>query len=187
LKGTVSLVVVEGITYGERPMAIAKKRELSVGLERLRWRFERYRRSRKGRPPIPDGLWSAAARAAGRFGVNRTAEALRLNYYDLKKRVEGRDATASASSPCKPKLRTASEASKPKAARFIELLAPVGNNAHFGHGRPGPIMQAVHPTGGSSCTVELDDAGGDRIRIYLHGMNVSELAELCRGFWSRRS
>jgi hypothetical protein len=69
-------------------MNTARKQELSVGLEQLRRRFERYRWTRKVRTRIPAELWDAAAKTAGRFGIHRTCEALRLNYYDLKKRVE---------------------------------------------------------------------------------------------------
>lgn len=63
-------------------------RGLPAGLERLRRRFERYRGMHPARSPIPDRLWSAAARMASAHGLNRTAKALRLGYYSLKKRLE---------------------------------------------------------------------------------------------------
>ena len=53
-------------------------------LERTRRRFERWRRSRKKRTPIPDPLWAAAVEAADEYGVSRTASALRVDYYSLK-------------------------------------------------------------------------------------------------------
>jgi hypothetical protein len=190
------LAVVRELTCGERLMATAiKKLEISVGLDQLRRRFEQYRQTRKARTRIPDNLWNAAAKMAGRFGVHRTADVLRLNYYDLKKRVEDGNATASASavgkrSPQKtptytPKPRTASAANL-KAARFIELLAPAGNCDHPGHGGPTPSVQAFLPAGCCDCTVELEDADGAKMRICIQGAETPDLAELGRSFWSRR-
>ena len=66
----------------------SKSCELPAGLERLRRRFEHSRRMHKGRSPIPDSLWAAAVRMAGAQGLNRTAKALRLDYYSLKKRLK---------------------------------------------------------------------------------------------------
>jgi hypothetical protein len=140
------------------------RREYTAGLEVLRRRFERYRRTRKVRSPIPEGLWAAAAKMAGRCGVKRTAKALRLNYHALQKRVER--ATSAALS-----------ASQPQASQFIELLAPADQS------RPTPAVQAFRPAGGCDCTVELEDAGGDKMRIHLQGVETPDLASLSRSFW----
>ena len=155
-------------------MDTRRNRDYSVGLERLRRRFGRYRRTRKVRSRIPEGLWDAAARMAGRFGIHHTCEALRLNYYDLKKRVEKKAPAALATS-------------KPKASRFIELLAPADNGDHSDHCRATPSVQAFLPAGGCDCTVELEDADGAKMRIRIQGMGTPDLAELGRSFWSRRS
>lgn len=56
--------------------------------ERVRSRFERWRKTREGHPRIPETLWRAAARLAPRYSVHEIARALRLNHTDLKKRVE---------------------------------------------------------------------------------------------------
>ncbi|MCP4205147.1 MAG: hypothetical protein GY769_24825 [bacterium] len=50
--------------------------------------FERWRQSRKRGTRIPEALWQAAAEAAGELGVSKTAQALGLDYYGLKKRLE---------------------------------------------------------------------------------------------------
>ena len=50
-------------------------------------RFEKWRRDRTT-PRIPEELWSLAAELGARYGVSRTARALRLQYYDVKKRVD---------------------------------------------------------------------------------------------------
>ncbi len=59
-----------------------------VQLERIAGRFDCWRRTREGRSRIPAELWAAAVKAAGRYGVCRTARALGLDYYSLKKRCE---------------------------------------------------------------------------------------------------
>jgi len=50
--------------------------------------FERWRQSRKRGTRIPEALWRAAAEAARERGVSKTAQALGLDYYGLKKRLE---------------------------------------------------------------------------------------------------
>ncbi len=125
-------------------MDTREKRKSTARLEVLRRRFERYRRARKGRSPIPKGLWAAAAEAASGLGISCTAKALRLNYYDLKKRIEGDGLDALVGS-------------KPVASQFIEILGPAA------HARPTSAMPALHPAGGCDCTVELQDVGGGRL------------------------
>jgi hypothetical protein len=49
-------------------------------------RFAAWRRTRTTRR-IPEELWSLAAELGARYGVSRTARALRVQYYDLKKRI----------------------------------------------------------------------------------------------------
>ena len=50
--------------------------------------FEKWRSGSPARRKIPEGLWDLAATLGGTYGVNRTAQVLRLDYYDLKRRVE---------------------------------------------------------------------------------------------------
>ena len=85
--------------------------EVPVGMQRIYRRFERWRRSRRGRSPIPAALWMAAAEVAREHGVFRTAKTLRLEYGKLKGMV------ASA----KPAVR---RAPAPPPAGFLELVAP---------------------------------------------------------------
>ena len=63
-------------------------RDLPADLERLRQRFERWRRTHRARSRISNSLWAAAAKLAGRYGICRTAKALKVAYYSLKERVE---------------------------------------------------------------------------------------------------
>ena len=58
-------------------------------LQELSGRFEDWRRTRRGRLPIPEPLWAAAAELAGSHGVCRTAQVLRLEYKKLKQLTDG--------------------------------------------------------------------------------------------------
>jgi hypothetical protein len=69
-------------------MGSKKAEDLSIRLEGVRRRFERWRRTRRFRSRVPESLWAAAVKMAGVCGVHRTARALRVDYYSLRKRVE---------------------------------------------------------------------------------------------------
>jgi hypothetical protein len=86
-------------------------------LESARRRFEQWRQVRKVPTPIPESLWAAAVKLAGRYGISRTAKALRVAYYSLKERAE-RETACSAASP--PTLRQAT---------FLELAVPSGTGS----------------------------------------------------------
>jgi len=89
--------------------------ETAVGaneLEQLQRRFEEYRNLRPSRGRLPPALWKEAAEAARRYGLNPTAQALRLDYNRLKKRM--------AAAPATVKQRKPAHA----APAFLELMAP---------------------------------------------------------------
>ncbi|MCP3974102.1 MAG: hypothetical protein GY720_06375 [bacterium] len=132
-------------------------------LKGLRRRFERWRRTRKVRTRIPEPLWAAAVKLAGRYGIHRTAKALRVDYYALKKRVEQNAVIAGArQNPAATASKTAAE------AEFLELPAA-----------------AWHGSGES--TLELEDAGGAKLRVHLKGFAAPDLAALSRSFWQSES
>jgi hypothetical protein len=81
---------------------------LPSDLERGRARFQAWRQRRALGERIPQALWALAIRLTKIHGVSRTAGALGLDYYSLKKR------TASAALP--------PQSSEPA---FVELTAPV--------------------------------------------------------------
>jgi uncharacterized caspase-like protein len=83
-------------------------------LEELQRRFEEYRNLRPSRGRLPPALWKEAAEAARRYGLNPTAQALRLDYHGLKKRM--------AAAPAPTEQRKQVHA--PPA--FVELMAPTG-------------------------------------------------------------
>jgi hypothetical protein len=56
-------------------------------LTRVRRPLEAWRKTRKPPQPIPERLWRQIATLAGRHGVSAVCQALRLDYYGLKRRV----------------------------------------------------------------------------------------------------
>jgi len=95
-------------------MGIKKKQEIPRRLAGVQRRIERWRQRRKVRESVPDKLWDAAVRMARVYGVSPTAQALRLNYDRLKKRVEQHAVAAIDAEEAKG------------SARFVEL-APVSS------------------------------------------------------------
>jgi len=91
-------------------MGAKKKRGIRTPLESVRQRFEAWRRTRTLRTRIPDPLWRAAVKVAERYGIHRTAKALRIDYYGLKRRVEEASASGSTDGD---------------AATFVELAGPL--------------------------------------------------------------
>ena len=78
-----------------------------TSIEQLRTRFEQWRNSRPRTSPIPGELWTAAVEVARRDGVNRTAQALRLDGGKLMRLLMASDAGRTAKPPA-----------------FVELIAP---------------------------------------------------------------
>ena len=147
-------------------MGIKTTGDLPARLEGLRRRFERWRRTRKGRDRIPEPLWASAVKLAGKYGLQRTARTLRLEYNALKKRVEQKAVIAGI------EREAAATASKSPAgtagATFLEL--PAAGWAGFGE-----------------CILELEDASGATMRVHLKGVAAPDLAALSRSFWGVES
>lgn len=80
------------------------KSNLPAKLARGRERFEKWRRKHKNYRRLPEYLWSAAAKLAGEYGINRTACALRLDYGGLKKRMGASVAASSSQAVVEPKF-----------------------------------------------------------------------------------
>ena len=137
-------------------MSTKRTRDLPSRLEGLRGRFERWRRTRKVRARILEPLWASAVKLATKYGIHRTAKVLRVDYYALKKRVEG----GSAATASKTRARAAG-------ATFLEL----------------PTAPWV---GSGECTLELEDAGGAKLRVHLKGFQTPDLAALSRSFWQSK-
>jgi hypothetical protein len=157
-----------------------KTSDLPAGLESVRRRFERWRRTRKGHARIPDALWGAAVRAAGTYGVHRTVRALRLDYYSLKDRVEQQASAAldpaARAATGRPSARKRFGGREADHARslpaFLELARPTDHDF------------AGAPVVPCQCTVEWEDAAGAKMRVELKGTAMPDLAALSRSFWN---
>jgi hypothetical protein len=139
-------------------MRSGQPNDLPGHVERLRKRFERWRRRRKPRARIPDSLWAAAVKVAGTYGLHRTARAIPVEYYSLKRRLDQQSAAAGRLEP----------SSQPT---FVEL-APANDGF------------ATVPAGACDCTLELEDPAGSKMRIHLKAATPPDLAALCRSFWN---
>ena len=147
--------------------------DLPTRLEKVRQRFEHSRQTRKPRSRIPDSLWAAAVKMARTYGIHRTAKTLHVDYYSLKQRVEEESATdrgrptPTMQARCPANARAASSGFPEggAVATFLELASP---------SQPGP----------AECTLELEDAGGAKMRVHLKGFEAPDLAALSRSFWN---
>lgn len=105
-------------------------------LEQVRRRFELWRRSRQRGTRIPESLWASAVNLAGTYGIHRTAKALRVDYYGLKKRVEQKGAFS---------RRLPEDGSVPT---FVELALPAETGS-------GQCILELEDAAGSKMRVEL--------------------------------
>ena len=96
-------------------MAATECDDLPLALARARARFQAWRGRRPAGERIPQPLWTLAVRLVNQHGVSRTASALGLDYYGLKKRV-----AAAGEAPA-------------NSSAFVELPAPlmVGQQCQF--------------------------------------------------------
>lgn len=60
-----------------------------AGVAELREQIESWRKTRAKPGRMAEDLWRAAAKLAGRHGINLVARALRLDYYSLKSWIDG--------------------------------------------------------------------------------------------------
>ncbi len=91
----------------------------SVHREFVHWRSRRSRGQR-----IPKDLWSSAVDLAHEHGVSQTAQALGLDYYALKKRVEVESSVeveSKATAPVVEFLELPLAAASPSASCVVEL------------------------------------------------------------------
>jgi hypothetical protein len=145
-------------------------RDRPAGLETIRRRFDRWRLTRRGRSRIPEELWAAAVKTAGRYGLYQTARALGLDYYCLKKRVEatGREPRFEPERQSRGPGRTTPSrrgSEEQAVATFLELAPPASG-------------------GVPECTLELEDPGGAKMRVHLKGLPAPDPTALSRSFWS---
>ena len=135
-------------------MAGRKTDGIPVALERTRQQFERWRKTRRLGTRIPERLWRSAVKMAGRYGINRTAGTLGIDYYSLKKRAQAHEVASRRGAKSRP-----GNASIPT---FVEL--------------PPAQMDTTE------CILELEKASGTKMRVHLKGVPVPDVVTLSRGF-----
>lgn len=64
------------------------RQDIPIGMEKVYRRLESWRKTRRGRQPIPEPLWAAAAAVAREHGINQTSKILHLEFKKLKGFVE---------------------------------------------------------------------------------------------------
>jgi hypothetical protein len=69
-------------------MSRINRGEVPARLRAVQRRFDQWRRTHRVRSRLPESLWGSAVKIADVYGIHRTARALRLDYYSLKKRIE---------------------------------------------------------------------------------------------------
>lgn len=184
-------------------MNASERGDLPAGLAGVQRRFERWRRTRRGHARIPDALWAAAVKAAGRHGLHRTVRALRLDYYSLKERVERQAGTDRAPAASDAARRPATR----DAAGRRSARGAASRRQSSVRRRPGPRRAATAQSlpaflelapsavrecaaasaGPCQCTVQWQDAAGAKMRMELKGTAMPDLAALSRSFWNRGS
>ena len=115
---------------------------------------------RKGQPRngrLPDWAWAEAVDAALSHGVHRISQAVRINYYSLKRRVLAEENQRSPEK--QPETKPV----------FVELEV----------GRPlrGGCVRAV---------LQLEDAEGKKLSIHAESTSAADLATLSRALWRER-
>lgn len=155
-------------------------RELPASLERMRRRFQQWRQSRKSRSRIPDSLWAAAVKVAGIYGLHRTARALPVEYYSLKKRMEHQSADHGRALFDGTRARSV-RGKHPSTAGTTFLELPVD------HGQPSVDGARALALGACDCTLELEDRAGSKMRVHWKAATPPDLTALCRSFWNPAS
>jgi hypothetical protein len=67
-------------------MLPARRKKSHPAFEEVQALFERWRKEKSGRDPIPPALWDAAVSLTDEHTVNRVARFLHLNHTELKSR-----------------------------------------------------------------------------------------------------
>jgi hypothetical protein len=128
-------------------------------VEQARRRFAEFRQAHAVRSRLPEELWATAAKLARRDGITATARVLGVDRPSLQKWTDRLQPRASTKSRKSPRRHPLGESAAPA---FVELLAA--------------------STTATSCVVEVESAGGGKLRLDLKTIATSQLAELIRAF-----
>jgi hypothetical protein len=99
----------------------------SFSLEQVCRQFEYWRQTRKKRCPIPKKLWRAAESLYPEYSLYHISKALRLNYTDLKQRVEPKQSDFNSPSIHSPEfIEVNVNSTIPPAECLVEIKDPCG-------------------------------------------------------------
>lgn len=141
----------------------------------VRQQFDAWR-SQTTRPRrLPDPLWQQAVLLARKHGLNLTKTALGLDYYSLKRRVEG---SQQSMLPRRKRTGRAFTASPPNAARRHRTTAI----------RHGDFLELpVHALSSvPEYVIEFTRPSGALLRVQWKGNQPPDLVALGKQFWSGR-
>jgi hypothetical protein len=141
-------------------LSIEARESFKQKLGELRQEIDSWRQSRICRGHVPAPIWDAAAELANIGGINPVAAPLGLNYYRLKRRALGNQASAQPAN--QPRAEPAS-----KAVEFVELQVS-------------PVAQALE------CSIELVNPQGTTMRLRLVGAGAAELVTLVKSIWQEQ-
>ncbi|GIW83333.1 MAG: hypothetical protein KatS3mg105_5140 [Gemmatales bacterium] len=116
--------------------------------------FRQWRGAKSGRGRIPDELWDLACQVAQRHGVAKTAGSLKLDYYTLQRRMDGRGGARGKAADARKKRRRGG------AGAFVDL-APITN---------------VSPQ--AECELEFENGRGTKLTLRWKGNMPPDLATL---------
>jgi hypothetical protein len=146
--------------------------QISKQLQQLGGRMEEWRKSHTARRRLPEELWEAAVGVARQEGIYRTARALRLDYANLKRRIE---TTAGKEAIAPPTTQQAGRSVK----RRRKVPGSVKRVTE-----PATFVELVAGAIGSDCLIEVEGRGG-RMRIQMK-LTAPEVMNLVRDWRERQ-
>ena len=127
---------------------------LSADIEALAHRLAAYRNNLHRQRQLPEKLWAQAVVLARQHGLCRVLQALHLNYYDLKRRMEA----------LPPPLPESSHSLSKSSPAFVEL--------------------GVSPLVSAGTILELEDRTGRKLTVRLASPRNGELLAMAQAMWS---
>lgn len=133
-------------------MSTKQSANIPIALSQARHQLDLWRSQQPNkRTRLPKEFWQRAVALAKEHGLNKTARALNVKYYSLKKHLDQADAAASVLSKTEP--------------HFIELT-------------PGTMTAGGVAKPQVECTIEWVDGHNATVRMHIKGAGLSELTAL---------
>jgi hypothetical protein len=92
----------------------------------LKQRLQEWRAAHPPRSRLSESLWTAATEIAHRHGLHLTSKTLRLDYGDLKRRLQATSSTAKTAPPAFLELLASAPPTAAPAEYVVELESPRG-------------------------------------------------------------